>query len=134
MTEKQLLAALTEECRANPGRIEDFLLALSDTIIEELSRGERVNLGKLGSFELRPIIKDGEKKPLAAVRHRPSVEMRDQLKLADLHWNTDDICPSCKKRELKKEALCSTCRSKKYGRYPKMTVDGRRSTVGRGQK
>lgn len=119
MTYRELVAALEEECQATRGKVEDFLLALGDVITEALAAGDRVNL-PMGQFEVHPIVKDGQDpstgsgRTVAAVRFRPSVELRKRLKLAELKWEIGELCEECGKRPKKKDPRCSTCKSKRY--------------------
>ena len=110
MTERDLIAALADDQEITTARAADIFQAIYDTITERLSRGERVNLA-IGQFELRPIVRDGQEKPVAAVRFRPSAAMRERLKLADLKWEIGDLCEECGKRPKKKDTRCSTCKA-----------------------
>lgn len=114
MTEREFIAALAEDQGVTRAKAEDIARAVADLIAESLGRGDRLNIGGLGSFELRPIVRDGEEKPAAAVRFRPSAELRGRLKLADLKWEIGDLCEECGKRPKKKDPRCSTCKMRRY--------------------
>src|SRR3990167_11024083 len=114
MTEREFIAALAEDQEITRARAEDVLRAIGDLIAERLGQGDRMNIGGMGSFELRPIVREGEEKPVAAVRFRPSAELRWRLKLADLKWEIGDLCEECGKRPKKKDPRCSTCKTRRY--------------------
>ena len=66
------------------------------------------------------VVREGEEKPVAAVRFRPSAEMRGRLKLADLKWEIGDLCEECGKRPKKKDPRCSTCKYCRRARRKKL--------------
>jgi len=116
MTANQLAAALAKDQETTATKIEDLLLALRDLMLEKLSAGEMITVGRIGTFQLRPIARAGKDKPTAAIRFRPLAEMREQLNLFDPRWEPTEICPECHKRPRKKENLCSTCRNSRRRR------------------
>jgi nucleoid DNA-binding protein len=111
MTGSELALALAKDQETTKTKIEDLLLALRDLMLEKLAAGEMVTVGRIGTFQLRPISRSGENEPTAAIRFRPLAEMREQLNLANPRWEPTDICPECHKRPRKKENLCATCRN-----------------------
>jgi nucleoid DNA-binding protein len=116
VTARELATALAKDQETTATKIEDVLLALRDLMVEKLAAGEIVTIGRIGTFQVRPISRAGENKPTAAIRFRPLAEMREQLNLSDPHWEPTDICPECKERPRKKENLCATCRNSRRRR------------------
>lgn len=51
MTGRQLVDEMVEECRSERTRVEDFLNALKDIVVDRLLKSESVVIKGLGSFE-----------------------------------------------------------------------------------
>ena len=116
MTANQLAVALAKDQETTATKIEDLFLALRDLMLEKLSAGEMITVGRIGTFQIRPIARVRNDKPIAAIRFRPLAEMREQLNLSDPRWEPTEICPECHKRPRKKENLCATCRNSRRRR------------------
>jgi nucleoid DNA-binding protein len=91
MTQRELVAALVDECREPPIKIEDFLGALHDILIETLERGQALRLGKTGVFRIRM---HGDR---PALNFYASEATREKLRLAAVKPDPE-ACPACVKR------------------------------------
>jgi len=109
MTARELIAALEDECRSDRRKVEDFLAALNDLLIEALERGQTVRLGKIGVFRIR--LREG--KP--ALNFYASDAMRARLKLSGVEPDRE-ACPECMKRA-NKAARMRRWREKKNACY-----------------
>ena len=106
MNAKQLLGALSEECRTENGRAADFLNALSDLLADTLAAEGRVIAGPLGTFYMtqhRAVgfrASDGLRKRLGAVDVKlPAIFKRPACKIAGcglpakVRYHFDKKCP-----------------------------------------
>jgi nucleoid DNA-binding protein len=91
MTSRNVTAALVEECRTTQTKVDDFLAALHDLLLETLERGEAFRLGKIGVFRIRL---HGQ---TPALNFYASEVTRERLKLSDVKPGPD-ACPACVKR------------------------------------
>ena len=110
MRTRQLIEALTEECRATPTKVEDFLRALADLAGEALEHGEELYVPALGRFRLRPYVEHSSKRTKARLSFLADPELRARLKLIEPVAMDHEPCSSCK---TKNPGMCEDCKSRK---------------------
>ncbi len=92
MTGNELIAVLEGECQTTKLKVEDFLNALGDTMVDELTSGREIRLGKIGIFRLRRRA-DGN----LMLNFYASEQMRKRLNIAASKLG-GEACPECEKR------------------------------------
>ncbi len=115
MTHRGLIAALTEDCRVERIKVEDFILALGDLCAEALERDHYFNFGPIGVLRLVPrFVVRGEKQgSKVAVKFYASEKLKSKLKLADVRPEPNSLCEECGERQVRKHRTCARCGQRK---------------------
>lgn len=83
MKAEQLISALQDECRTDRIKVEDFLNAISDLCVEELSNGRPFHIGNLGFVALNPRLSRKGKGLRTSTIFQASRRFRKQLGVLD---------------------------------------------------
>ena len=104
MTPAELIRALADDLEIPRATAEDYLTALKDLYIEELSKRRSIQLVGVGQLTV-------ENSKNTVTRFRLSDEARERLGLKI----KPKVCIVCKEREpSKRHNKCNTCKSREY--------------------